>query len=366
MLALWLLGPCPRVAAAPADAMATVDDVFRRADRPPPVRDADLDRAAMALAADDGTAEPRHLMRAAGVYDGLVLPAVVVSPEDAQVGASWARYVTEQVLPQDVTHFGMARDGDRLAVVFVKRRFVLEQPMGAPREGRTLRIVGRLATGYAGAKAVMSVPDDRVVLLPTGHFGNQMTVEVPLTAGEGVYTVEIVAYGGAGTEVLALWEMRTEDGRPRLLPVRAASPPPAAPVPAEEAASGTPEQRLFTWINRERARLGLEPLRWDAALNATAAAHSEAMAHAGVAAHRLPGGRGPAERFERAGIRTQRFYENVAMARTLELAHEELWASPSHRLAMLDRQVDRVGIAVRTRPDADGVLYYVTEHFTEH
>ncbi len=89
------------------------------------------------------------------------------------------------------------------------------------------------------------------------------------------------------------------------------------------------------------------------------------MALAGLAAHRLPGGLGPDERLARAGIQTQRFYENVAMARTLEQAHAELWASPSHRMAMLDPEVNRVGIGVNTRSDEDGELYFVAEQFAQ-
>lgn len=356
--ALALLAFCQAAAASSGDPSQTVDDVFRHADRPPPTRDADLDRIAAALANDEGEADPRRLVRALGAYEGLVLPAVVMSPDSAAVRASWARYVADQVVPAEVSHYGVARAGDRLAVVFVKRRFTLERPIGEAVHGHTLKVVGRLATGYAGAKAVMSLPDDRVVRLPTGHFGNQMTVEVPLTAGEGRYTLEIVASGGAGTEVLALWELDTGGAGPVLPRVDAA--PRAAP-----ALRGRPAARLFAMINRERKRLGLNPLTWEPALVKSAASHSGAMALAGLAAHRLPGGLGPDERLARAGIQTQRFYENVAMARTLEQAHAELWASPSHRMAMLDPEVNRVGIGVNTRSDEDGELYFVAEQFAQ-
>lgn len=356
--ALALLAFCQAAAALSGESSQAVDDVFRRANRPPPTRDGDLDRVAHALAHDDGEADPRRLVRELGVYEGLVLPAVIMSPDAAEVRASWARYVADQVVPAEVSHYGMARAGDRLAFVFVKRRFTLERPIERARRGSTLKIIGRLSTGYAGAKAVMSVPDDRVVRLPTGHFGNQMTVEVPLTADEGRYTVEIVASGGAGTEVLALWELDTGEAGPALPRVQAG--PGAAPM-----LRGAPAARLFTMINRERKRLGMKALTWESALVKSAESHSGAMALAGLAAHRLPGGLGPDERLARAGIQTQRFYENVAMARTLEQAHAELWASPSHRMAMLDPDVNRVGIGVNTRSDEDGELYFVAEHFAE-
>jgi uncharacterized protein YkwD len=360
---LWVLAAslaiCQAATAFSGGLDRTLDDEFRRADLPPAARDEALDRAAQALADDDGEADPRRLVREAGVYDGLVLPAVVVAPEAPEVAASWARYVTEQVVPAGVSHYGMARAGERLAFVFVKRRFVVEAPLEATGRPRTMKLVGRLATGFAGAKAVMSLPDERVVLLPTGHFGSQMTVEVPLTAGDGGYTVEIVASGEAGTEVIALWELQAGGAMPALARVRPAG------HAAEASEHGEPAERVLAMINRERRRLGLRALTVEAALVKTAQSHAGAMALAGQAAHRLPGGRGPDQRLARAGIRTLRFYENVAMARTLEQAHAELWASPSHRLAMLDPEVNRVGVGVATRSDPDGELYFVAQQFAE-
>ncbi len=68
-----------------------VDDVFRRAHQAPPMRDARLDAAAGRAAAADPGVDLRSLCRHAGVYEGVVLPVVVVAPDRPEVRASWTR-----------------------------------------------------------------------------------------------------------------------------------------------------------------------------------------------------------------------------------------------------------------------------------
>jgi uncharacterized protein YkwD len=115
-------------------------------------------------------------------------------------------------------------------------------------------------------------------------------------------------------------------------------------------------------INQDRRTLGLGALRVDPILQRTASEHAKNMAKMGVVAHVLPGGAPPAKRLGEAGVRTKRFFENVAMARSVAQAHDELWASPSHRMALTDDLITHVGVGVARTIGADGPVLYVVEH----
>ena len=103
-------------------------------------------------------------------------------------------------------------------------------------------------------------------------------------------------------------------------------------------------------------------LKHDPTLQETATEHAKNMAKLGVVAHVLPGGEPPAERLGAAGIRTRRFFENVALARTVEQAHAELWESPSHRMALTDELITHIGVGVARSIGADGPVLYIVEH----
>ncbi|MGM0574257.1 MAG: CAP domain-containing protein [Myxococcota bacterium] len=356
--ALVVLTAVPALASPGPDRREAVEDVFRRADRPPPTRDETLDAAARAALEADPDADVRRLLRAEGIHDGLLLPVVVVSPEADDVRERWKGWIRDQVVSQHTTHYGLAVDDDRMAVVFVRRLFHVLDPPGPARPGATLRLDGRLASGYAGAKAVLARPDEHVVRLPTAHFGRRMRIEIPLDAGPGRYSVEIVASGPRGTEVVALLALDARSGEARA----------GESTRREEAArppGRTDSERLLSLVNHDRVRLGLPPLDVDDQLRETAREHARAMARARSAAHTLPGGRTPGERLAAAGVTTRRFHENVAMARTVTQAHEELWASPSHRMALLDPQVNRIGIGVVSVHTPNGPVLFIAEHLAE-
>ena len=106
----------------------------------------------------------------------------------------------------------------------------------------------------------------------------------------------------------------------------------------------------------------LHDLVLDSRLTTTARRHAAAMARVGIAAHKLPGGSGARARLRRAGVHTKRFYENVALAATVEQAHRELWDSPSHRVALIDPLVRRVGVGVVRRPSEGGHALFIVQH----
>ena len=74
------------------------------------------------------------------------------------------------------------------------------------------------------------------------------------------------------------------------------------PPPARTQENG-PAQFLFESANRERAVLGLAPLKWSVALAAAARQHAQRMAAQNTLSHQLPGEPGMADRASQAGAR---------------------------------------------------------------
>jgi uncharacterized protein YkwD len=107
---------------------------------------------------------------------------------------------------------------------------------------------------------------------------------------------------------------------------------------------------LLRMTNDARARSGLNTLRRDADLDRLATEHVRAMVEARQLAHDLGQG-GPADRLSQAGIQPLAVGENLATASTIINAHRALWASPSHRGAMLEPRFTAIGIGVAIGED---------------
>lgn len=106
------------------------------------------------------------------------------------------------------------------------------------------------------------------------------------------------------------------------------------------------ERLLLYLVNEERRARNLPALRSDAALARAARAHATDMYRRGYFAHVTPEGRTPGARLRRANISFAITGENIALAPTLVIAHNELMASAKHRAHILGRGFTRVGIAV--------------------
>lgn len=106
------------------------------------------------------------------------------------------------------------------------------------------------------------------------------------------------------------------------------------------------EARMLEMVNEERQRHGLRPLRADPALVPVARSHSQDMLARGYFSHHSPEGRTPFDRMRAADVRFLTAGENLAMARTLPMAHQGLMNSPGHRANILRPSFGRLGIGV--------------------
>ncbi|MFN7197563.1 MAG: CvpA family protein [Hylemonella sp.] len=106
------------------------------------------------------------------------------------------------------------------------------------------------------------------------------------------------------------------------------------------------EAQMLAMVNDERRRAGLRPLVADPAATEVARAHSQDMFARSYFSHVTPDGRDPFDRLRAGQLRYLAAGENLALARTLPMAHQGLMDSPGHRANILRPAFGRVGIGI--------------------
>lgn len=110
------------------------------------------------------------------------------------------------------------------------------------------------------------------------------------------------------------------------------------------------ERDMLRAINSERRKRGLAPLEWCNACADVARSHSKDMYRGGYFSHENLEGEDPFDRMIAADIGYGAAGENLALAPTVEEAHEGLMRSPDHRENILRRAFDEVGIGIYQGP----------------
>jgi uncharacterized protein YkwD len=134
----------------------------------------------------------------------------------------------------------------------------------------------------------------------------------------------------------------------------------ASPATAP-AATTSLELRAFELINQERAKKGLRPLVWDAALTRMARTYSEKMARENFFSHKAPDGQDLRARSRASGIvGYKRLGENLGynkgFADSVSCAVAGWMRSEGHRDHILDGEFTRSGLGVAR--SADGRVYF--------
>ena len=106
------------------------------------------------------------------------------------------------------------------------------------------------------------------------------------------------------------------------------------------------EAEMLRLVNTERIAAGLGALAADPELTEVARSHSADMFARGYFAHDTPEGRDPFDRIRAADVRFLTAGENLALARTVQIAHTGLMNSPGHRANILRPEFGRVGIGI--------------------
>lgn len=331
-----------------------IEAPFKSAHVITPRRDKGLDRVCKMLIADPNRGDIRKRVRALGVYEGVMIPIVVDGIHQQKIRQDLKGYVQQNLTKQGLTRYGLAQQGQRIVLLFVRRMLTLRSLPVPARPGQMIPIYGAIKPGFSSPRILVARPDGYIDTLRADVKRGTLASMVPFY-GPGRYAVEVTARGPRGNEVLALIHTQL-GGRSHTHPF----------VPRTRTQGPRQAERLLLqWINQARARLGIPKLTMSPALEATARQHARAMATMRVAAHVLPGGHDARYRLARAGVRTKRFFENVALATTAEQAHRELWESPSHRQAILDPKITQAGIGVVAVRSDVGHSLFICEHLAK-
>lgn len=106
------------------------------------------------------------------------------------------------------------------------------------------------------------------------------------------------------------------------------------------------EAAMLTLVNAERAKAGLRAIAADTEAVDVSRAHSRDMFERSYFAHITPEGRSPFDRLRAARLSYRVAGENLALARTLDMAHTGLMNSPGHRANILNPAFGRLSIGI--------------------
>jgi uncharacterized protein YkwD len=198
-----------------------------------------------------------------------------------------------------------------------------------------------------GIVAALPLPEPVTTAVHDSRLGG------PLAArGESVQQALRSVFGDAVQESIGLLTVRPESNERVQLSFNVARP----------TVDQTAEERMLQLVNREREKNGLQPLVVDESIRPVARAHSETMFQQGYFAHVDPDGTTPFDRMRRGNVSFRAAGENLALAPTVDVAHDGLMNSPGHRANILSPSFRRIGIGV-----ADGGMHgkMFTQNFAD-
>lgn len=122
------------------------------------------------------------------------------------------------------------------------------------------------------------------------------------------------------------------------------------------------ETQMLALVNRARAENGLEPVTVDPTIRGVARNYSTTMFQQGYFAHVDQSGATPFDRMRAGGATFRAAGENLALAPTVQIAHDGLMNSPGHRANILNPRYRRIGIGI-----ADGGMHgkMFTQNFAD-
>jgi uncharacterized protein YkwD/uncharacterized membrane protein required for colicin V production len=122
------------------------------------------------------------------------------------------------------------------------------------------------------------------------------------------------------------------------------------------------ETQMLILLNHERTSRGLHALTLNLKARSVARAYSTRMLAEGFFSHIDPDGHSPFNRMSAGGVKFGSAGENLALAPTLQLAHQGLMNSPGHRANILSKDYATVGIGII---DAGAYGLMITQDFTD-
>lgn len=206
---------------------------------------------------------------------------------------------------------------------------------------RTANRIFGLLPGFASGVITAALVAALMLAVPFNETLHERTRESSIANRLAVYAQQLETrlhpvFAEAVAETLNLLTVQPDSHERVSLPYKVTS---ARPRPELEA-------RMLELVNKERVANGLRPLAADPELTVVARKHSGDMFSRGYFAHDTPEGRSPFDRMQAGGVSFRTAGENLALAPSLQVAHNGLMNSPGHRANILGKDFGRVGIGI--------------------
>ena len=204
------------------------------------------------------------------------------------------------------------------AEMFNERVAVLDPfPREVPR-GKTMKIKGRVKSGYRKPELAIIAPSGKTYLNRDNRIGEHaFTFKIRFGEGPGPYRMEVLAHKSTAIRSAARFTVYYGRKRP---PEEKEPPPPRGPMTPRDIHTLLVEKRFFARLNEFRRSVELNAVGWNEAVAARAREHAVRMAKAQRHQHRFGdvgvremlgkdgagpgGGSGPARAWTRlAGVR---------------------------------------------------------------
>ena len=205
------------------------------------------------------------------------------------------------------------------------------------RIGRLLGVASGVARGAIVAMLLLGIV--RALPLPepvTRAISDSRLGSALAERGADLQRALAGVFGDAVQETLTTLTVRPESSERVQLRFTVAQPR------VDEAA----EARMLELVNQERAKAGLGAVTADSTIREVARAYAAEMFQKGFFSHVNLEGETPFDRMRQGGARFLAAGENLALAPTVEVAHEGLMNSSGHRANILNGRWRRVGIGV--------------------
>ena len=318
-----------------------------RGEAPTDVRDF-LTRGVGALASDTAFQHVRTTSEAESALRQAVA-AVLASPPSGSgplhIGVGEI-YTPGAALPRDI------------GVVGTRLPIAMEPASRTAQPGSVWTLRGHLRAPWRDLQALVLHPDGRIVAHSPVIHGDLVEVSVEVGTTPGTVEMQLVGKGPEGPGKLVQLAVEVGQPLPRKYTTRLA-PSEAGLRTADDAAS-----YAFELLNADRARHGVQPLKWDGELASIARDHSADMRDHGFFAHVSPTTGMPTDRLAAAHYRSTASSENLAHNGTIYEAQAGLLHSLGHRRNLLDPQMQVVGIGVAGKDDDHGRRsWWVTQMF---
>ena len=206
---------------------------------------------------------------------------------------------------------------------------------------RTVNRIFGLVPGVASGVITAALAAALLLAVPFNETLHERARESSIANRLAVYAQQLEArlhpvFAEAVAETLNLLTVQPDSHERVSLPYKVTN---ARPRPDLEA-------RMLDLVNKERVAHGLRPLAPDPELTVVARKHSVDMFARGYFAHDTPEGRSPFDRMQAGGVLFQAAGENLALAPSLQVAHNGLMNSPGHRANILGKDFGRAGIGI--------------------